>query len=299
MSGCRCQCGSSRTMSSRRCADEGGGLRLQFPALGLALARAAGEVLAARSRVSVDVPGADLAYTWRGPSTYPGAPGRPPVPGPAAGRGGSAVPQPEPGHRPPAASPPPHRAASPATSPSPSPRPSSASPPQARSCGTPGPPRSVTSTRITPPAARTATVTVSPCSARAAVPDAVGEQLAHHQRGVIPARVPRPGHPGRERPGNPGPLRPPGRRHALPETALATSAPAFPGPPRGPGNHRGPRPGTRGCTPGSAARVEPGYAAGAARPWPSVKQPTVRTDRDGARIPSAMRPWTPRHVDPQ
>jgi hypothetical protein len=82
-------------------------------------------------------------------------------------------------------------------------------------------------------------------------------------------------------------------------TALATSAPAFPGPPRVPGNHPGPRPGTRGCTPDSAARVKPGTRAGAARPWPSVKQPTVRTDRDGARIPSAIRPWTPRHAAPQ
>ena len=36
-------------------------------------------------------------------------------------------------------------------------------------------------------------------------------------------------------------------------------------------------------------------AATAARPWPSVKQPTVRTDRPRAQIPSAMRPWTPRH----
>jgi len=38
---------------------------------------------------------------------------------------------------------------------------------------------------------------------------------------------------------------------------------------------------------------------GAARPWPSVEKPTVRTDRDGAQIPSAMRPWTPRHSGPQ
>jgi hypothetical protein len=45
--------------------------------------------------------------------------------------------------------------------------------------------------------------------------------------------------------------------------------------------------------------VRPENAAGAARPWPSVEQPTVRTDRDGARIPSAIRPWTPRHAAPQ
>ena len=40
-------------------------------------------------------------------------------------------------------------------------------------------------------------------------------------------------------------------------------------------------------------------AAGAARPWPSEEKPTVRTDRDGAQTPSAMRPWTPRHSGPQ
>ena len=36
-------------------------------------------------------------------------------------------------------------------------------------------------------------------------------------------------------------------------------------------------------------------AATAPRPWPSVETPTVRTDRSRAQIPSAMRPWTPRH----
>jgi hypothetical protein len=189
MSGCRCHCGSSRTMLSRRCADDGGGLRLQFPALGLA--RAAGDVLAARSRVSVDVPG----QTWHIPGVdVPRTPARPawlPVPGPAAGAGSGPQPCRSPNQitvRPPRRRP--HRAASPATSPSP--RPSSASPPQARSCGTPEPPRSVTSTRTTPPAARTATVTVSPAALEPLCRDAVGEQLAHHQRGAILARAPRP-----------------------------------------------------------------------------------------------------------
>ena len=36
---------------------------------------------------------------------------------------------------------------------------------------------------------------------------------------------------------------------------------------------------TQRCTPGSAAHVKPEHDASAARPWPSVKQPTVRTDR--------------------
>ena len=52
-------------------------------------------------------------------------------------------------------------------------------------------------------------------------------------------------------------------------------------------------------SPNLAAYVKPERAAAAARPWPSVEQPTVRTDRDEARIPSAIRPWTPRHAAPQ
>jgi hypothetical protein len=36
---------------------------------------------------------------------------------------------------------------------------------------------------------------------------------------------------------------------------------------------------TGGCTPDSAAHVKPEHHASAARPLPSVKQPTVRTDR--------------------
>jgi hypothetical protein len=43
----------------------------------------------------------------------------------------------------------------------PSPRTPSASSPEGRNCGTPRPPRSVTSTRTTPPAARTAIVSPS------------------------------------------------------------------------------------------------------------------------------------------
>jgi hypothetical protein len=39
--------------------------------------------------------------------------------------------------------------------------------------------------------------------------------------------------------------------------------------------------------PDSAAHLKPGHPAGAARPWPSVEKPTVRTDRsNGAHRPS-------------
>jgi hypothetical protein len=44
---------------------------------------------------------------------------------------------------------------------------------------------------------------------------------------------------------------------------------------------------------------QPKHAAAPARPWPFVKQPTVRTDRSLALNPSAMRPWTLRHDGPQ
>jgi hypothetical protein len=185
------------------------------------------------------------------------------------------VPQPEPGHRPPAASPP---------------------PPRGQSRHQPQPPAIFRLTTAGPQLRHTRAAAVSdldpdhasgspdrdrdrlPCSARAAVPDAVGEQLAHQQRGAILARVPRPGHPGRERAGNPG-LLSPAAVTLSGATALATSGPALPGPPRGPGNHLGPQPGTRGCTPGSAARVEPGIRR---RRGPSV---AVRKTADGAHRP--------------
>ena len=57
--------------------------------------------------------------------------------------------------------------------------------------------------------------------------------------------------------------------------------------------------GHAGCTLDSAAHVKPEHAAGAARPWLSVEQPTVHTDRPDGRAPSAICPWTPRHAGPQ
>jgi hypothetical protein len=51
--------------------------------------------------------------------------------------------------------------------------------------------------------------------------------------------------------------------------------------------------------PDSRRTSRPEHAACAARPWPSVEKPTVRTDRPGPQTPSALRPWTPRHSGPQ
>jgi len=179
-----------------------------------------------------------LAQTWHIPGVdlprTPARPAWPPVPGPAAGRGGSAVPQPEPGHRPPAASPP---------------------PPRGQSRHQPQPPAIFRLTTAGPQLRHTRAAAVSdldpdhasgspdrdrdrlPCSARAAVPDAVGEQLAHQQRGAILARVPRPGHPGRERAGNPAcSARPPSRSPGQPPWPPADPpCPARPRPGKPPG----------------------------------------------------------------
>jgi hypothetical protein len=115
----------------------------------------------------------------------------------------------------------------------------------------------------------------------------------------------------------------PGNSHLLPNRRdrqaphnrrlahLATSLPAPPRPPRRYTGRQawayGARHGSRGAEgrptrprkrrdhPTRRPHVKPENAAGAARPWPSVKQPTVRADRSRAQIPSAVRPWTPRH----
>ncbi len=63
----------------------------------------------------------------------------------------------------------------------------------------------------------TATVTVSPGAPEPAVPDTVTEDLADQQDGHIPARVPGAEYLRDERAGGPRPLRPPGKRHALPD----------------------------------------------------------------------------------
>ena len=266
-------------MLSRRCADDGGGLRLQPPARELALARAAGDMLAARSRS----PSMCLAQTWHIPGVdlprTPAGPAVPPAPGPDAGRGRSS------------------RAAARTRSPSarrvaaaptarPAPPPAQPQPPAIFRLTTAGPqlrhPRAAAVSDLDPDHAACSLDRHRdrlPRSARTAMPDAVPEQLAHQQSGVIPARMPGPGTPAVN-------ARATRARSARPDavtlsrkTALATSAPAFPGPPRGPGNHPGPQPGTRGCTPGPAARVKPGTRR---RRGPSV---AVRETADGAHRP--------------
>ena len=128
-----------------------------------------------------------------------------------------------------------------------------------------------------------------PRSARAAMPDRITKHLADQQGGILPARMPVTEYLRDERAGGPCPLRPPGKRHALPD--------------RHPGHHRTrPSPAASPRETGRAAggrrdmhaqlrRTRQADATGSARtssvarpwlrprPWPSVKQPTVRTDR--------------------
>jgi hypothetical protein len=90
------------------------------------------------------------------------------------------------------------------------------------------------------------------------MPDAIAEQLAYQQGGIIPARMPGTEHPTHKRTGDPRPLHPPGKRHALPNHQPSHRAPAFPAAVTR--DHAG-RTDTRGCTPDSAACVKSGHAA--------------------------------------
>ncbi len=127
-----------------------------------------------------------------------------------------------------------------------------------------------------------------PGSTRAAVPDAIAEQLAHQQDGHVPARVSRTEHPAQERTGDQRPLRPPGKCHALP----AIRAPAFPAA-LVPGNHAGRADTRMHARLGGARQARTRRQRG-----PSVVvrgKPTVTPTARQARTPSAIRPWTPQY----
>ena len=142
------------------------------------------------------------------------------------------------------------------------------------------------------------TATVPARCARLAVPDAIAEQLAHQQGGVIPVGVSGTEHPDCERAGGPCPLGPSGHCHALLDLAQPSAHPPCPAAPS-PANHRGRQ---AGCT-GMHARLSGSRQAGARdRRGPSVAvrgKPTVHTDRPRGRTPSAICPWTPRHSGPR
>jgi hypothetical protein len=122
-------------------------------------------------------------------------------------------------------------------------------------------------------------------------------------RHVIPARMPQAEHRAYERVGDPHPLCPPARQPSrfpeLPPQSSHTTpsrAPALPESPQVRGRtHRD----ARSTPPCTSSLTRPPARPVRGRPWPSVEKPTVRTDRPGARTPSAIRPWTPRHSAPQ
>jgi hypothetical protein len=144
--------------------------------------------------------------------------------------------------------------------------------------------------------------------ARAAVPDAVGEKLAHEQGGHVPARVPRAEYPVHERAGDPHPLRPPARV-MVSRTAPVISATALPCPHRprevsGPsGAHRDARSTRRRASSLDTPPARPVRSG----PWKRRRcAPTVVTAHTDRRScpdrpaqshgrPSAIRPWTAQH----
>jgi hypothetical protein len=127
-------------------------------------------------------------------------------------------------------------------------------------------------------------------STRAAMPQAIGGKLAHQQRSHVPARVTGTEHPAHERAGDPCPLRPPGKRHALPDRPPSHQRTRLPGRPP-PGNHAGRRADTPGWTPESGANVKPGHPP----EWaPEPRQAAIHNAPWPLR-PSAMRPWTAQH----
>jgi len=171
----------------------------------------------------------------------------------------------------------PHRAARPATRCSP--RPPSASRPAQESSGTPGPLRSVTSTRTRPSPALTATVTVPP-----AAPDRLCRTLLPNSSLTSSAASSPHGCPGPSTPAaNAGATRARSSRPAtvtLYQTAIpAISAPALPRPAPSRGKATGPPGGHTWMHARLSGSRQAGHPAGAACPWPSVESrrctPTV------------------------
>ena len=103
------------------------------------------------------------------------------------------------------------------------------------------------------------------------------QRIACQQRRHVPARMTRAEHPVYEHAGNPRPLRQPRERHALPNRHPSHQRTALPPPrPRGQPGGRADTGDTRPTPPRTSSRKQPRRAA---RPWPSVKTQTVRTDR--------------------
>ena len=140
---------------------------------------------------------------------------------------------------------------------SPRPRPPSASWPASCSSGTPGPTRSVTSTRTTPSLTLTATVIVSPGAA-----DRLCRRLLPKSSPTSSAASSPHGCPGPSTaPTNVRATRARSRQssesHGLPDRRSSHQCTAFPAGPR-PGNHAGTLGWAGECTPNSAAHVKPG-----------------------------------------
>ena len=229
-------------------------------------------------RPGSDIPRVDLAYTWRVPPMYPGAPGLANSAGSSC-RAGEVQPcwsSNQVTVRPPRRCQP-HLVAKAVTSPSP--RRPSASPSAGRNSGTPGPLRSATSTRTMPPPALTATVTVSPGSPdrlyRTLLPKSSLTSRAATSPHGCPGRVPR-----RRTSGRPAPAPPARQASRSPEPPARPSAhPPFPVRPAQ-GNHR-----AAGGHTGMHARLSGARQAGTHR-------------QHGASVAVRGRPWKSRRCIP-
>ncbi len=131
--------------------------------------------------------------------------------------------------------------------------------------------------------------------------DRITEDLADQQDSHIPARVRGAEYPRDERSGGPRPLRPPGKRHALPDRRPSHHRTCLPrpAPPPETGRAAGGRRemharlryarqvGTRPARTLSVARPSSQPPSVAVRAKPTVPHTALRP-----RFPSAMRPWT-------
>jgi hypothetical protein len=141
-------------------------------------------------------------------------------------------------------------------------------------------------------------------STRPAVSHTITEKLAHQKGSHIPARVPRPEYAAYERAGDPCPLRPPRKRHGLPDRQPShhRTRPSPAALPRETGRAAGGRremhaPLGRERQVGTRPPRTLSVARPSSRP-PSVAvraKPTVPHTAPRPRFPSAMRPWTPQH----
>jgi len=138
-------------------------------------------------------------------------------------------------------------------------------------------------------------------STRKAVPDAIAEKLTDQECRLSPAWMPRAEHPSHERASNSRTLRPPGKRHALPDRHPGhhRTRPSPAAPPRETSRAAGGRRDMhaqlrrerQADTTGPPRALVRGSSVVAAPSVAVRAKPTVPRTAPGHRFPSAIRPW--------